>query len=76
MVNSKNIEWIRHQRRRLTLRASMISEPQQFDMWINEDDMVEIATWCELNQCGKRISFDMFSFRTREQLTMFLLRWS
>lgn len=36
----------------------------------------EIAKWCTENDCGKRMSFNQFKFRTEEELTMFMLRWS
>lgn len=36
----------------------------------------EIAEWCKDNDCGKRMSFNQFKFRTEEELTMFMLRWS
>jgi hypothetical protein len=40
------------------------------------EQLEEIAAWCRDNECGKRMSFNQFKFRTEEELTMFLLRWS
>ena len=42
----------------------------------SEEDFVEIQKWCEANQCGRRMSFDIFRFKTRQDITAFLLRWS
>ena len=36
----------------------------------------QIVKWCEDNACGIRTSYDQFKFRDRDQLTMFILRWS
>lgn len=38
--------------------------------------IIEMAEWCEENECGYRTSYDTFKFRNKEQLTMFILRWS
>lgn len=35
----------------------------------------EIAQWCKDNDCGKRMSYDMFRFNNKAQVTAFLLRW-
>ena len=42
----------------------------------SESDMVEIAEWCNQNQCGRRISYDPFQFKHKKQMSAFLLRWS
>ena len=44
--------------------------------FITEEDMEEVAEWCQENSCGRRISFDTFRFKRPEDITMFLLRWS
>lgn len=70
--------WVRD---RKNLRATRVlgvpnySNPGQVD-WITEDNMVEVANWCEEHECGRRTSFDTFRFRTRAEITAFLLRWS
>ena len=43
---------------------------------LREEFLEPVQKWCEENKCGVRISFDMFRFKTREEMTMFLLRWS
>ena len=42
---------------------------------LREEHLIPVQQWCEANRCGRRISFDMFRFKNREQITMFLLRW-
>lgn len=36
----------------------------------------EVQEWCTENENGWRTSYDTFKFRNKEQLTMFILRWS
>ena len=43
---------------------------------IGEDEMDPVQAWCEENNCGVRVSFDQFRFRNKQEITMFLLRWS
>ena len=39
-------------------------------------DISEVQEWCTENENGWRTSYDTFKFRNKEQLTMFILRWS
>jgi hypothetical protein len=41
-----------------------------------EDDAVAIQQWCDVNVCGRRMSFDMWQFRNEQELVLFLLRWA
>lgn len=47
----------------------------QVAVGLNEADIDPIQEWCEQHNCGKRISFDMFKFRNKKEITMFLLKW-
>lgn len=38
--------------------------------------LFEITQWCKENDCGVRMSYDLFRFEDRAQVTMFLLRWA
>jgi hypothetical protein len=40
-----------------------------------EKDMDQIQAWCWETNIGKRMSFDTFKFRTKEEITAFLLKW-
>lgn len=43
---------------------------------VSEDDMSRVAAWCAEHNCGTRMSYDMFKFRTEEELQFFMLRWA
>lgn len=43
---------------------------------ITESQAQDIQDWCEQTQCGTRMSYDMWRFRDKQQLTLFLLRWT
>ena len=40
--------------------------------YVTEEDMLEVAQWCCDAQCGRRMSFDTFRFKRREDITVFL----
>ena len=42
---------------------------------VTEDDLDEVGARCRDNNCGQRMSFDQFRFRTEAEVTAFLLRW-
>ena len=50
------------------------SRPTEFKM-VTQAELDEVGAWCQENNCGQRMSFDQFRFRTEEQVTAFLLRW-
>jgi hypothetical protein len=48
-------------------------------MWddYNVDHVLEeVQNWSAENNCGTRMSYDMWKFKTRAEVTAFLLRWS
>ena len=74
------INWQAHETKKLHLVATA---PDEYDAndpnyvnFLTEEDMREVWEWCATNNCGTRTSFDTFKFRTKKQITMFLLRWS
>jgi hypothetical protein len=42
---------------------------------LREEDLIPVQEWCETCNCGVRISFDMFKFKTRSEITAFRLVW-
>jgi len=70
-----HIKWIRNGK---DLRgiANWTGRYAQVEKYPSEEDFVEIQKWCDENQCGRRMSFDTFRFKTRQDITAFLLRWS
>ena len=51
-------------------------QPRGFERGLREDDMDPVQAWCEQSNCGKRISFNIWQFKSRKHMTMFLIRWS
>jgi len=43
---------------------------------LREEDMDPIQEWSKECNCGTRISFDMWRFKSKKEITMFLMRWS
>jgi hypothetical protein len=41
-----------------------------------DEELDEIGRWCTDNDCGWRMSYDLWRFKNHEQVTLFLLRWS
>jgi hypothetical protein len=70
------MKWNR--RRPLELRADFEGNYSNPGMNSTRDItiMEDIQVWCEQNDCGRRIAFDLVKFRTEEEITVFLLRWS
>lgn len=59
----------------LTLAARVRVEYYDWEIGIYDEDLTPVHEWCHNNNCGRRISFDHFRFRTESEMTMFLLRW-
>jgi len=43
---------------------------------LREEHMDPIQAWSVECNCGTRISFDMWQFKSRKHITMFLMKWS
>lgn len=43
---------------------------------LRSDHLDPIQEWCVANKCGRRLSFEMFKFRSEKEIAMFLLKWS
>ena len=50
--------------------------PRGFERGLRESDMDPIQAWCVEHQCGRRMSFNEFQFRTSAEISMFMLRWA
>ena len=60
----------------LTLAARATIEEPGWDVGVFDDDLIPVHLWCHDNDCGTRMSFDHFRFRTEAEMTMFLLKWN
>lgn len=72
---TNNLEMVWEQIGKNQLRAKINTAPQYFDI-ASESDMDAIQEWCVAHNCGIRTSFDTFKFRSKKEMTMFLLKWS
>ena len=50
--------------------------PRGFERGLNESDMDPIQAWSVECNCGKRMSFNMWKFKSEKHITMFLMKWS
>ena len=79
-MTDRNIKWDLCGRDNLSLRAEPAHEPDYsnpgFHMGLHETEMDEIQAWSRETDIGTRTSFDTWHFRTRADITAFLLRWS
>jgi hypothetical protein len=69
-AGNKKIKWKKSGR--LGLRAY---QDDQF-LGLSHNDMNPISQWCLTNNCGRRMSFDIFQFRNQKEIAMFLLKWA
>ena len=51
-------------------------QPRGFERGLRETDMDPIAAWTDECNCGTRMSFNVWKFKSEKQITMFLIRWS
>jgi hypothetical protein len=58
------------------LKATWEVQPRGLEYGLKESDMDPIHDWSKETKCGIRVSFDMWRFKTPEEMTMFLLKWS
>lgn len=65
--------WIRSKLDKLMLRSVLVVGD---DGLYQEGYLKSVQKWCEENNCGTRMAFDMFHFETEEEMVTFLLRWS
>lgn len=76
MMNTKRLIWYEDPMKPLVLRANLeYAHGAITPTGLREDDLNPVQQWCETSKCGKRISFDMFKFKNRKEITAFLLVW-
>jgi hypothetical protein len=55
---------------------SLVVQPRGTIWGLRDSDMTAVQEWSDEFNCGKRMSFDVWKFKNRKSITMFLLRWS
>ena len=77
MNSGRKICWERlTDRKGLWLRAYPDSKLNDKSWGLNEWEMNHVHEWSKEHNCGTRMSFDMYKFKTEAEMTMFLLRWT
>ena len=57
------------------LQAQLKVLPRGMELGMSERDMDPIQQWCIDHNCGTRMAFDIFKFKSQKEITMFLLKW-
>jgi len=70
------VKWHPSPKHPLRLVATAPIAPRGFETFLTEGDLDPVQKWCEETECGRRISFDQFEFKSQDQILMFLLRWA
>ena len=50
--------------------------PRGFERGLNESDMDPIQAWTTESNCGTRMSFNVWKFKSEKHITMFLMKWA
>jgi len=50
--------------------------PRGYERGLREEDMIPIQQWSDETNCGRRMSFNIWHFKSKKYITMFLLRWA
>jgi hypothetical protein len=50
--------------------------PRGYERGLNESDMDPVQVWTTECNCGTRMSFNVWKFKSEKHITMFLLKWS
>ena len=71
------LSWTRTREHPITLECQALYENGAVTMTgLREETFVEIANWCSEHNCGKRMAWNQFQFKSEKQVTMFLLKWA
>ena len=61
----------------LKLRAYIDDvQARGFERGLNDLDMEPIQAWTDECNCGTRMSFNVWKFKSEKHITMFLMKWS
>ena len=76
MMRTKRLVWYEDPMKPLILRANIVYDHGAITpTGLREEDLDPVQEWCQKSKCGVRISFDMFRFKDRKEITAFLLAW-
>lgn len=76
MLRTKRLVWYEDPMKPLILQANLeYFHGAITPTGLREEDLLPVQEWCLKSKCGSRISFDMFRFKNRKEITAFLLVW-
>ena len=74
MMPQPKIKWQRLPGLKLQAYTDDVA-PRGFERGLNETDMDPVQEWSVECNCGTRMSFNIWKFKSEKQITMFMLRW-
>ncbi len=75
-MKPSRFKWIEYNHRPLVLYANLEYENGAVTQTGLKSDMLDpVQEWCERTKWGVRVSYDMFKFRDRAEISVFLLKW-
>jgi hypothetical protein len=76
VMKKPKLVWKEHKHKPLVLHAGLeYTNGAVTQTGLRETDLDPVQEWCTTSKCGVRISFDMFKFKSRSEITAFLLVW-
>lgn len=67
---------ITHPQYRFIAEISLF-EPGTTEPYFPSDELTdEILSWCKQAKLGRRVSYDMWTFRNEQEMMAFILRWN
>lgn len=67
-------------RRRIWVEISIAFETVPFrdplQALPTSEHFTAIQDWCDKHECGRRMSYNQFSFKNEKELNMFMLKWA
>jgi hypothetical protein len=73
--NKPTIKWQRLPGLKLQAYTDDVA-PRGFERGLNESDMDPIQSWSQDSNCGVRMSFNVWKFKSEKHITMFLIKWA
>lgn len=86
-VNRQQYTWHQHPRLELSLFCPELGNPNTPSLaiyWVAnriqtielESYIEDVIKWCKQSDCGIRTAYDTFSFKNKQEIVAFLLRWN
>lgn len=75
---SQKLSWLRIEQKGNRFRGYWLQADLDSvsDILDSDNTLEEIGQWSRENNCGLRLSYNMWCFKTEADITAFLLRWA